>query len=639
METTTSSQSPSDRPTDTNESNAIVSLPTSTSTSSSTTTNSTSSELPFLITHWLNGYSQQRRRRRRKNDNHVNHVNHGNHGHNNQSITNHKNDHEDVKTKKALERVRKAASELASAFADLGAFGQSQNGNSSHNPMMAFTAANNNNNNNNNYNTNIIHTNATYTDMTRRWNNVPQNHLQTLLHSSAAMSNSVMTECSTVSSQFPHCRIHAAYERFGEDTNDNDSSSSLKDGKSKNTAISIQDNGMTTTNSTLQQENGPTTITNTNNETQTIPVNNILLHNPILLSIPTNMEESKKAAVMEHNQNIHNPNDKSTSPTTTNTKTTLTIRSNYHQMDILSSNASRRVVDIKRKLHNEIQEFKQLQHSLSYQKSVYEYASRKINEYLSSATATATTSATTTAPSTTSTTTTTTTDSDTYVVMQNEANRVIAQLKNNINAKSRIHQKINSELSIAQAVSNTLWNETQHIKHTYIDPSCDYSCTYEHDYTTACTKSDKKRNSMISHVLSRSIGIGSILGNKRNKFHNRRKIGMKPTTQALVQRYEALMMTSNQRRLGHYVTVNCHLDCPVYCLRFDRTGQYFVTGADDNLVKLFRIGLPHHEDIRQQSATKIDCSRQRGAVLVCTLRGHGTSLCLDWLADIFTLKG
>ena len=597
METTTSSQSPSSSSNDPNGRNGIVSLPPST-----TTNNNTSSELPFLITHWLNGYSQQHQQQRRiKNGNFI-----SNNKKRNQSSKG--TNEEDVRTKEALARVRKATSELASAFADLGAFGQSQNDNngthSGNHPMMAAFLDN-------------IHTttNATYTDMTRRWNNVPQNHLQTLLHSSTVMSNSVMTERMTVSSQFPHCRIHAAYERFSDDGATNDGSkklSSSPDGKSKNTAISIQD-GMTNTTNALQQENS--TLATTSNETQIIHVNNMLLHNPILLSVPTNMEESKEAAAAV----IENSN---------NTNTTLTIRSNYHQMDILSSNASRRVVDIKRKLHNEIEELKQLQHSLLYQKNIYDYASRKINEYLSSATATSARSASAAATSSSS----TTTDSDSYVVMQNEANRVIAQLNININSKTRIHQKTKSELSIAEAVSNTLWNETQHIKHTYIDPSYDYSCTYEHDYTTTCTKSHKKRNSMLSHVVSRSIGIGSILGNKRNKFHNRRKIGMKPTTQALIQRYEALMTATNQR-LGHYVTVNCHLDCPVYCLRFDRTGQYFVTGADDNLVKLFRIGLPHHEDVRQQSARKIDCSRQRGAILVCTLRGHGMYF-FFWIYDL-----
>lgn len=56
-------------------------------------------------------------------------------------------------------------------------------------------------------------------------------------------------------------------------------------------------------------------------------------------------------------------------------------------------------------------------------------------------------------------------------------------------------------------------------------------------------------------------------------------------------------------RLTHVVTINTHLNYPVYCLKFDATGRYFVTGADDFLVKVFR-------------------TVEGGAVLVCTLKGH-----------------
>ena len=56
-------------------------------------------------------------------------------------------------------------------------------------------------------------------------------------------------------------------------------------------------------------------------------------------------------------------------------------------------------------------------------------------------------------------------------------------------------------------------------------------------------------------------------------------------------------------RFAHVVTINAHLNYPVYCLKFDATGQYFVTGADDYLVKVFQ-------------------TVDKGAVLVCTLKGH-----------------
>ncbi|OEU18484.1 WD40 repeat-like protein, partial [Fragilariopsis cylindrus CCMP1102] len=45
------------------------------------------------------------------------------------------------------------------------------------------------------------------------------------------------------------------------------------------------------------------------------------------------------------------------------------------------------------------------------------------------------------------------------------------------------------------------------------------------------------------------------------------------------------------------------MNYPVYCLRFDRTGRYFITGADDFLLKVFYLGAGQ-------------------SFLVCTLRGH-----------------
>jgi WD40 repeat protein len=73
------------------------------------------------------------------------------------------------------------------------------------------------------------------------------------------------------------------------------------------------------------------------------------------------------------------------------------------------------------------------------------------------------------------------------------------------------------------------------------------------------------------------------------------------------------------RRISHAATINTHLSYPVYCLRFDRSGRYFITGADDYLVKVFCLGghvvVPKHGRIDPASYA-------RGAVLVCTLKGH-----------------
>lgn len=63
-------------------------------------------------------------------------------------------------------------------------------------------------------------------------------------------------------------------------------------------------------------------------------------------------------------------------------------------------------------------------------------------------------------------------------------------------------------------------------------------------------------------------------------------------------------------RTSHILTINAHLFYPVYCLRMDRTGMYFVSGADDHLAKLFRLG-----DLSSSN-------NNTGATLVCTLKGH-----------------
>ena len=73
-----------------------------------------------------------------------------------------------------------------------------------------------------------------------------------------------------------------------------------------------------------------------------------------------------------------------------------------------------------------------------------------------------------------------------------------------------------------------------------------------------------------------------------------------------------------------------HPQYPVYCLRFDRTGQYFVTGADDQIVRVFRLGGAPPRDGRAAGAG----APTRGAVLACTLRGHaGVVADLDVSAD------
>jgi hypothetical protein len=77
---------------------------------------------------------------------------------------------------------------------------------------------------------------------------------------------------------------------------------------------------------------------------------------------------------------------------------------------------------------------------------------------------------------------------------------------------------------------------------------------------------------------------------------------------------------SNQRRavlmsrMSHAATINTHLAYPIYCLRFDKTGRYFITGADDYLVRVFAMG-GTNQGIAQHPATPV----QRHAASDATL--------------------
>jgi PH-interacting protein len=80
------------------------------------------------------------------------------------------------------------------------------------------------------------------------------------------------------------------------------------------------------------------------------------------------------------------------------------------------------------------------------------------------------------------------------------------------------------------------------------------------------------------------------------------------------------------------MTASAHLAFPVYCLAFDKTGRYFVTGADDCLVKVFYIGAARSNASTQ--CTFSYGSNDHSAVLVCTLRGHAGVICdVDVSAD------
>eukprot|EP00980_Cylindrotheca_fusiformis_P006269 scaffold1340_cov122-Cylindrotheca_fusiformis.AAC.12 len=131
----------------------------------------------------------------------------------------------------------------------------------------------------------------------------------------------------------------------------------------------------------------------------------------------------------------------------------------------------------------------------------------------------------------------------------------------------------------------------------------------------------RKRNNNILHsVLRRQQGL---CGPHRTLIAAGQMCRGAPCPTEIAARKKELICT----RLSHAATINAHLSYPVYCLRFDRTGRYFITGADDYLIKVFCLGAG--QSCRNKNV--LDGSRELrcsyganipGAVLVCSLRGH-----------------
>lgn len=427
--------------------------------------------------------------------------------------------------------------------------------------------------------------------MTRRWDALPPNHLQTLIYSSQSASNAAYSERITDLSATPRSIIDSSYERWN--------------------AGGVGIMGSSTT-AVLQNEE--------KEENEIVTVNTSVLHKPILLTTSAE-DQSKKKAKSMHITVV----DEIEKGDLIQTNTTLTVGSDMHNIDMLSSKASKRYISLKIKFSKEEKELTQLQRSLKYQKNVLSQVEREISKFLStkSASAASTAHASDNPKDQKE-------QSDSLALMKNESRRVIAHLDRKVDEVSTTHEnQTKKELVIAKSVSHKLWDASMKMKQSYLDPYD--SLTHLNDYTVDHYVRANKRNSMLAHLVSRSYGMNATIGSRRRTGVIRQQIGKKPSINALNQRFEALLT----KRMSHFVTVNCHLYCPVYCLRFDRTGQYFVTGADDNLVKLFRLGFPNHEEAREYGGKAMAAiDKRRGAVLVCTLRGHASVITdIDISAD------
>ena len=191
--------------------------------------------------------------------------------------------------------------------------------------------------------------------------------------------------------------------------------------------------------------------------------------------------------------------------------------------------------------------------------------------------------------------------------------RVITQLKRKLADLSRSYDANKIESVRLEREVSSLYRQRKSIVRGFRDP-------FESWRGPLHTGHRMGGNRMVCAIQGRQYGMSRSLS-KSLYPRSTMKYGPSPS-----------LSSSNRKvvlgtRLSHAGTVNTHLSYPVYCLRFDRTGRYFITGADDYLIKVFHLGAG------QSCRTKndLDGSRLlrcnyganlRGAVLVTSLRGH-----------------
>ena len=339
---------------------------------------------------------------------------------------------------------------------------------------------------------------------------------------------------------------------------------------------------------------------------------NTILHPPVLLQgLSSSMQTTKPASPTESAIVTNIPAQKEVS---------MAIGSSNERNGIVAAQAIRRYLAAKRKYYQEEKLIRRLNRSMAYQKQVHTAASQQIEMILRTEGATIQNDRSEVARMTT----------DQWDIRQQEANRVIAQLGRKLEGIILSHTgATKTALEISKRVAHTLSKEAETIKGVYLDP--DSSTFPKGSLPVQCLKHGLKSNSAIFHLMNREYGIQSSRGFGRVRGGINRTFGLPASPRTSCKR-QVTMLSS---RLSHVVTINSHLFYPVYCLRFDRTGQYFVTGADDNVAKLFRLGsLTSDRRGRDQRLDRGHFSIQRGATLICSLRGHaGVITDIDISAD------
>ena len=192
--------------------------------------------------------------------------------------------------------------------------------------------------------------------------------------------------------------------------------------------------------------------------------------------------------------------------------------------------------------------------------------------------------------------------------------RLIPQHMINLERLEEAQRTRTEKLSQAKESSQTLYSKLSFTMKRFRDPFHRHGLPSVPVRISSCVP---RENSAFFDTITRQYGAGGSWGPRLPK----RIQGGTPSDAAAAETLKSILA----RRLTYSMTASAHLAFPIFCLRFDRTGRYFVTGADDCLVKVFYIGAARSNASTERTFSY--GSNDRSAILVCTLRGHAGVIC------------
>jgi WD40 repeat protein len=196
-----------------------------------------------------------------------------------------------------------------------------------------------------------------------------------------------------------------------------------------------------------------------------------------------------------------------------------------------------------------------------------------------------------------------------------DSSRVIAQMRNKVFQQTQKLEGIKEQVVKAEKSMRQLCKTSKDNVLHFRDP---FQTRKFHSLSCSLTDSGLRSRFQLLDLLStRQVGISS--------FRTAKQIGVPSCVSEAKETRKSILSS----RFAHSVTINAHLSFPIYCLQFDKTGRYFITGADDSLVKLFCLGAAQSRTCSKskKSLTFTYGANGHGAILVCTLRGHAGVIC------------